>query len=89
MAMSIEGLTVGPVERVVVVQEKAHRLSGVVHVFNFSVDEDESYVANGIVVHNCTCGPLLVYVGEQQHAAVLSTVERVMAQIRADRAQGA
>ena len=43
----------------------------------------------GPVHPNCTCGPLLVYVGETQHAAVLNAVERVMAQIRADRAQGA
>jgi very-short-patch-repair endonuclease len=24
-------------------------------LYNFSVDEDESYIANGIVVHNCRC----------------------------------
>ena len=24
-------------------------------VYNLGVDEDESYVANGIVVHNCRC----------------------------------
>ncbi len=28
-------------------------------VFNISVDEDESYVAEGIVVHNCLCAGLL------------------------------
>lgn len=66
---------------------KRKRHSG--HVFNFSVHEDESYVANGVVVHNCTCGPLLLYVGERQHAAVLDAVEKVMSQIDADRATGA
>jgi len=64
-------------------------LSQPVRVFNFSVHEDESYVANGVVVHNCTCGPLLLYVGERQHAAVLNAVEQVMSQIDADRATGA
>jgi hypothetical protein len=24
-------------------------------VYNFQVDEDESYLANGIIVHNCRC----------------------------------
>lgn len=71
-----------------VVREKAHRLSGVVRVFNFSVADDESYVANGVVVHNCTCGPLLLYVGETQHRAVLNAVDEIVNQIRAERAQG-
>lgn len=36
-----------------------HQWSGI--VYNIAVDEDESYVAAGRVVHNCTEGPLAVY----------------------------
>ncbi|WP_412475385.1 phage minor head protein [Gordonia sp. LUNF6] len=32
-----------------------------VQLFNFAVDEDESYVANGIVVHNCRCTVLIYH----------------------------
>ena len=32
-----------------------------VRVFNLSVAGDESYVAEGRVVHNCTEGPLQLY----------------------------
>lgn len=33
-------------------------------LYNFSVDEDESYVANGVVVHNCRCAHVPAQVGE-------------------------
>jgi hypothetical protein len=33
-----------------------HRLLGKIHkLYNFSVEEDESYIARGFVVHNCRC----------------------------------
>ncbi len=35
-------------------------------VYNFSVEDDESYVANGVVVHNCTAP---IYLSSSLHAA--------------------
>lgn len=34
---------------------KIERLKSTETVYNFSVEEDESYVLNGIVSHNCRC----------------------------------
>jgi len=33
--------------------------------YNLSVDEDESYIANGFVVHNCLCVRMPLYVTER------------------------
>ncbi len=40
-------------------------------VYNFSVEEDESYVANGIVVHNCTAPS---YSSDSLHSAVVELI---------------
>ncbi|MBI2558058.1 Fe-S cluster assembly protein SufB [Candidatus Woesearchaeota archaeon] len=40
-------------------------------VYNFSVAQDESYVANGIVVHNCTAP---VYSSDSLHSAVVELI---------------
>lgn len=34
-------------------------------LYNFSVEEDESYIANGVVVHNCRCTLNHVHKGQQ------------------------
>ncbi len=36
------------------VRERTDDVSGAAEVFNIGVEEDESYVADGIIVHNCT-----------------------------------
>lgn len=46
-------------------------------VHNLSVMDDESYVAEGFVVHNCTCPPLLKW-----DAAVHDAVQDVAAELR-------
>lgn len=46
-------------------------------VHNFSVHEDESYVADGLVVHNCSCGPLLLYV-DDLHDQMIAAVNRLL-----------
>src|SRR5690606_35789694 len=33
-------------------------------VYNIGVDEDMSYVANGVAVHNCRCAAVEIFVGE-------------------------
>jgi len=40
-------------------------------VYNFSVEEDESYVANGIIVHNCTAPS---YSSDSLHSAVVELI---------------
>ena len=40
---------------VIVPLEHVHRIPFAGTVYNFAVEEDESYVADGIVVHNCVC----------------------------------
>jgi len=47
------------------VAEVNHRESGRVVLFNLSVNEDESYIAKGCVVHNCRCALLPANVGEE------------------------
>ena len=42
-----------------------------VEVYNFSVEDDESYVAHGIVVHNCTAP---VYSSDSLHSAVVELI---------------
>ena len=40
----------------------------------------------GTVHPNCTCGPLLLYVGDKEHAVVLRTAESIINEIRAEQA---
>ena len=42
-----------------------------VEVYNFSVNEDESYIAHGIAVHNCTAP---VYSSDSLHSAVVELI---------------
>ncbi|MBI2579293.1 MAG: Fe-S cluster assembly protein SufB [Candidatus Aenigmarchaeota archaeon] len=48
-------------------------------VYNFSVEGDESYVANGVVVHNCTAP---VYATDSLHAAVVEVIAKENARVR-------
>ena len=48
-------------------------------VYNFSVEEDESYVAGGVAVHNCTAP---VYATDALHSAVVELVAMEGAHIR-------
>ena len=48
-------------------------------VYNFSVEEDESYVANGAFVHNCTAP---IYISSSLHSAVVELVAHKDAHIR-------
>ncbi|MEM3753653.1 MAG: SufD family Fe-S cluster assembly protein [Candidatus Micrarchaeaceae archaeon] len=50
-----------------------------VDVYNFSVEEDESYVAEGVAVHNCTAP---IYMSSSLHAAVVELVAHKDAHIR-------
>lgn len=49
------------------------------NVYNFSVQEDESYVANGVAVHNCTAP---IYMSSSLHAAVVEIVAKKNAHVR-------
>jgi Fe-S cluster assembly protein SufB len=48
-------------------------------VFNMSVEEDESYVCEGVVSHNCTAP---VYSSDSLHSAVVELIARPGARIR-------
>ena len=48
-------------------------------VYNFSVEDDESYVSNGVVVHNCTAP---IYMSSSLHSAVVELVAHKNAHIR-------
>ncbi|MBS3063191.1 MAG: SufD family Fe-S cluster assembly protein [Candidatus Diapherotrites archaeon] len=50
-----------------------------VSVYNFSVEKDESYVAGGVAVHNCTAPK---YSSESLHSAVVELIARPGATIR-------
>ncbi len=50
-----------------------------VPVYNFSVEEDESYTADGVAVHNCTAP---IYKKDSLHAAVVELVALEGAHIR-------
>ncbi|MEM4088696.1 MAG: Fe-S cluster assembly protein SufB [Candidatus Micrarchaeaceae archaeon] len=50
-----------------------------VDVYNFSVEEDESYVAEGVAVHNCTAP---IYISSSLHAAVVELIAHKDAHIR-------
>lgn len=42
--------------------------AGAATVYNLAVEQDESYIAEGFVVHNCACSPLAYYRPEFQDA---------------------
>jgi Fe-S cluster assembly scaffold protein SufB len=48
-------------------------------VYNFSVEEDESYIAAGVAVHNCTAP---IYISASLHSAVVELVAHKDAHIR-------
>lgn len=48
-------------------------------VYNFSVTEDESYVAEGVISHNCTAP---IYTTDSLHAAVVEIVVKKGARVR-------
>lgn len=48
-------------------------------VYNFSVEDDESYVAHGIIVHNCTAPS---YSTDSLHAAVVEVIAMEGAHVR-------
>jgi Fe-S cluster assembly protein SufB len=48
-------------------------------VYNFSVEGDESYVANGVIVHNCTAP---IYMSSSLHSAVVEIVAHKNAHVR-------
>ncbi len=56
---------------VIVSLQRATRLNLSVPVFNFQVEEDESYIADGIVVHNCFCTTM----GSPEQIAIYKTPE--------------
>lgn len=49
------------------------------NVYNFSVEEDESYVAEGVVSHNCTAP---IYTTDSLHAAVVEIIVKKGARVR-------
>ncbi len=59
----------------VVVSEEAENLP----VYNFSVEVDESYVAGGVAVHNCTAP---IYMSSSLHSAVVELIAMKDAHIR-------
>lgn len=48
-------------------------------VYNFSVEDDESYVAEGVIVHNCTAP---IYMSSSLHSAVVELVAHKNATIK-------
>ena len=48
-------------------------------VYNFSVEQDESYVANSVAVHNCTAP---VYATDSLHAAVVEIIAKPHSRVR-------
>ena len=50
-----------------------------IEVFNFSVEEDESYVCNNLAVHNCTAP---VYSSDSLHSAVVEVIVKPKARFR-------
>ncbi len=48
-------------------------------VYNFSVEEDESYVAEGVISHNCTAP---TYTTDSLHSAVVEIIVRKNARVR-------
>jgi len=48
-------------------------------VYNFSVEEDESYVAEGVISHNCTAP---IYTTDSLHAAVVEIIVKKGARVR-------
>ncbi len=56
--------------------EKKHQET---RVYNFSVEEDESYVAEGVISHNCTAP---MYTTDSLHAAVVEIIVEKNAKVR-------
>lgn len=50
-----------------------------IDVYNFGVEEDESYVAGGLIVHNCTAP---IYTTDSLHSAVVEIVVKKGARVR-------
>jgi hypothetical protein len=65
------------------------RSHGSLVVHNLSVQDDESYLAEGIVTHNCTCGPLFLYTGDDLHARMLAAVDEMVEEGKRMRAAAA
>lgn len=51
----------------------------VVEVYNFSVEDDESYVAEGVISHNCTAP---IYSTDSLHSAVVEIIVKKGARVR-------
>lgn len=49
------------------------------NVYNFSVEDDESYVAGGVAVHNCTAP---IYMSSSLHSAIVEIVAHKNAHVR-------
>lgn len=61
-----------PIKKITVKQEK-------VDVYNFSVEEDESYVAEGVISHNCTAP---IFTTDSLHSAVVEILVKKGARVR-------
>jgi Fe-S cluster assembly protein SufB len=48
-------------------------------VYNFSVEEDESYVAEGVISHNCTAP---IFTTDSLHSAVVEIIVKKVARVR-------
>jgi G:T-mismatch repair DNA endonuclease (very short patch repair protein) len=46
-------------------------------LYNFSVDEDESYIAKGVVVHNCRCTTIPVRMGPEFKAKEFKNIDEI------------
>lgn len=64
MGLGSHGATVGA--RWVTVERVTHVPWGRLAVHNLAVDEDESYIAEGVAVHNCRCKRLRIFVGDRE-----------------------
>ena len=49
--------------------KKINKIKDSVKVYNFSVDEDESYLAEDLIVHNCRCSTVFHIKGEKNAGA--------------------
>ncbi len=61
------------------IKELSWKIVEKIPVYNFAVEEDESYVANGVAVHNCTAP---VYSTDSLHVAVVELVALKDSKIR-------
>ncbi|MEM0106621.1 MAG: SufD family Fe-S cluster assembly protein [Candidatus Micrarchaeaceae archaeon] len=75
-----KGMTMQSIAYAIVAVEKVEEIEkAMVQVYNFSVEEDESYVANGVVVHNCTAP---IYLSSSLHAANVEIIAGKNAHVR-------